>query len=151
MTLRSFIARKTLGARHRPQSPFVALISKLVMVLACFGGAAFAQSLAGDVANAVPQETVTPASVDPTALVTSGKRIYTGMCTRCHGISLVSNGIGFDLRKFPPDGRERFERSVNEGLRAMPAWKTILKPGDTDAIWAYIGSVNGWQQAEIQK
>lgn len=121
------------------------------MVLACTSGATVALAIEGDVTAADPQGSVTSVPMDPATLVANGKRIYTNMCTRCHGINLVSNGIGFDLRKFPADGRERFERSVNEGLRAMPAWKSILKPGNTDAIWAYLGSVNGWQQAEVSK
>ncbi len=53
-------------------------------------------------------------------------------------------GIGFDLRTFPPHDRARFDRSVNQGLRAMPAWGGTLKPGQLDQLWAYLGSVNGW-------
>lgn len=76
-----------------------------------------------------------------------GRKTYTSYCTRCHGIRLVSNGIGFDLRTFPRDDKARFIRSVSGGLRAMPAWVGLLKPEDMDAIWAYIGSVNGWADA----
>ena len=82
---------------------------------------------------------------DAPPLVDQGRRIYTSLCVRCHGLNLVSNGIGFDLRQFPRDGQERFRTSVTQGLRAMPAWGGVLKPGDLDALWAYIGSVNGWQ------
>lgn len=76
-----------------------------------------------------------------------GRRTYTSMCARCHGLNLVSNGIGFDLRTFPAHDKERFVRSVTKGLRAMPAWEGIVKPEQIDAIWAYIGSVNGWPAA----
>jgi cytochrome c55X len=77
----------------------------------------------------------------------AGRTMYTSSCARCHGIRLVSNGIGFDLRTFPREDKERFVRSVNKGLRAMPAWEGVLKPDDIEAIWAYIGSVNGWTEA----
>ena len=86
-----------------------------------------------------------PASApDTAALADQGRRVYTSLCVRCHGLNLVSNGIGFDLRQFPRDGQERFRYSVTNGLRAMPAWGGLLKPGDLDALWAYIGSVNRW-------
>lgn len=73
-----------------------------------------------------------------------GRRSYTSYCARCHGLNLVTTGAAFDLRTFPAQDKERFVRSVSKGLRAMPAWESMLKPGELDAIWAYIGSVNGW-------
>ena len=75
----------------------------------------------------------------------AGRRTYVGTCARCHGLNLVTNGIGFDLRTFPQHDRERFERSVTQGLRAMPALGGVLTPEQFDALWAYIGSVNGWK------
>ena len=77
--------------------------------------------------------------------VEAGRKLYISSCQRCHGINLVTNGIGFDLRTFPRTGKERFVRSVTEGVRAMPAWGTTLKPEQLDLIWAYIGAVNGWE------
>jgi cytochrome c55X len=75
----------------------------------------------------------------------SGRKVYTSYCARCHGINLVSmSGAYFDLRTFPRDDKERFLRSLKEGKRAMPAWQGIVKPEEMEAIWAYIGSVNGW-------
>jgi cytochrome c55X len=76
-----------------------------------------------------------------------GRKSYTSYCARCHGLNLVTTGAGFDLRTFPAHDKERFVRSVTQGVRAMPAWGTILKPGELDAIWAYLGSVNGWPDA----
>lgn len=67
-----------------------------------------------------------------------GRSLYGAYCTRCHGVNMVNIGATFDLRKFPPDQRERFERSVTQGLRAMPAWGGVMKPGDTDALWLYV-------------
>jgi len=75
----------------------------------------------------------------------AGRKIYINSCQRCHGINLATNGIGFDLRNFPQQEKERFLRSVNQGLRAMPAWSGSLKPEQLELIWAYVGSVNGWK------
>ena len=77
----------------------------------------------------------------------AGRKLYVSSCTRCHGINLVTNGIGFDLRTFPQSEKERFVRSVTQGKGAMPAWGATLKPEQIDLIWAYIGSVNGWKPA----
>lgn len=75
----------------------------------------------------------------------AGRKAYTSFCVRCHGINLVrTGGAAFDLRRFPADDKERFVHSVNKGLRSMPAWEGIVKPDQIEAIWAYIGSVNGW-------
>ncbi len=79
-------------------------------------------------------------------LVAAGRKAYTSYCTRCHGINLVVTGSAFyDLRTFPRDDKERFLRSVLQGVRAMPAWEGIVKPQEVQALWAYIGSVNGWE------
>lgn len=87
------------------------------------------------------------ASASDAALVDQGRRTYTGYCARCHGINLVTAGVGFDLRIFPRTDKERFARSVAKGLRAMPAWEATLTAADIDSIWAYVGSVNGWNNA----
>jgi cytochrome c55X len=90
--------------------------------------------------------TLATARAEPVASETAeaGRKLYVSSCQRCHGINLVSNGIGFDLRTFPQHDKARFVRSVTNGLRAMPAWGGTLKPEQMDLIWAYIGSVNGW-------
>lgn len=75
----------------------------------------------------------------------AGRKLYISSCQRCHGINLASNGIGFDLRAFPQAEKERFLRSVTNGLRTMPAWGETLKPEQLELLWAYIGSVNGWE------
>lgn len=84
------------------------------------------------------------ARADEPTPVERGRKSYTSYCARCHGLNLVTSGAGFDLRTFPAHDKERFVRSVSKGLRAMPAWEGIAKPGEIDAIWSYIGSVNGW-------
>ncbi len=79
--------------------------------------------------------------------VEAGRKIYVSSCTRCHGINLVTNGIGFDLRTFPQNDKERFVRSVTQGKGAMPAWGGTLKPEQIDLLWTYVGAVNGWKPA----
>jgi cytochrome c55X len=84
------------------------------------------------------------AAAAPVDRVEAGRKVYVSSCQRCHGINLVSNGIGYDLRNFPAHDKARFVRSVNEGVRAMPAWSATLKPAQLELLWTYIGSVNGW-------
>jgi cytochrome c55X len=105
------------------------------------GAAALLVALA---APAFAQDTAASAP-DAAALANQGRRVCMSLCARCHGLNLVSSGIGFDLRQFPKDNPERFRDSVSKCLRAMPAWEGVLKPRDLEALWAYIGSVNRWQ------
>jgi mono/diheme cytochrome c family protein len=77
----------------------------------------------------------------------AGRKAYTSYCARCHGLNLVVTGSAFfDLRTFPQTDKERFLRSVNKGLRNMPAWEGIVKPEDQELIWSYIAAVNGWDK-----
>jgi mono/diheme cytochrome c family protein len=85
-----------------------------------------------------------PSAQTPAQLADEGRRRYTLTCARCHGLNLVSLGNGFDLRTFPADDKARFVRSVTQGLRAMPALGGALTAADLDALWAYLGAVNGW-------
>jgi cytochrome c55X len=110
----------------------------ITALLAAAAGAAAQPAAASTAAAAAPQP------LAPEALVDLGRRTYTGSCARCHGINLASNGLGFDLRTFPAGDRERFDRALKNGLRAMPALGGALTQQQQDAIWAYIGSVNGW-------
>jgi mono/diheme cytochrome c family protein len=94
-------------------------------------------------ASPAPEPAASVAAPAPAAA--DGRRIYTSFCTRCHGINLVTTGSAyFDLRTFPQADKERFLRSVSKGLRAMPAWEGTLRPEQMEALWLYIGSVNGW-------
>lgn len=112
-----------------------------VLALTLTAPTAVAQTAVGAAPAPAPAAAPATPAADP---IGHGRRVYTSLCARCHGLNLASNGLGADLRQFPADGQERFRTSVNQGLRAMPAWGTILKPGDLEALWAYIGSVNGW-------
>ncbi len=75
---------------------------------------------------------------DPAPTPERGRQLYNSFCARCHGINMVNSGAAFDLRTLAQDDHERFERSVTQGLRAMPAWGSILKPGDVEALWTYV-------------
>jgi mono/diheme cytochrome c family protein len=122
----------------------ICLLGVMALMAGSFGlsGEARAQAASPTAAGAG----VAPAS-DPgaAALADLGRRTYIGMCARCHGINLVTQGIGFDLRKFPADGRERFNKSVTQGVKAMPGFGTSISPAQLDGLWAYLGSVNGWK------
>jgi mono/diheme cytochrome c family protein len=94
-------------------------------------------ALAAWVASAAAQDT------PPTP--EAGRKVYKSYCERCHGLNLaVGSAAFFDLRTFPKDDKARFLESVSKGKRAMPAWEGIVKPADVEAVWAYIGQVNGW-------
>lgn len=80
---------------------------------------------------------------DSKSTAMAGQKLYTSYCARCHGVAMVSNGSTFDLRSFPKDQRDRFERSVTQGLRAMPAWGSILKPEEVQSLWLYVSSGSG--------
>ncbi|MFO1274128.1 MAG: cytochrome c [Rubrivivax sp.] len=123
-----------------------------------FGIAAAALAAAAAVsaqqdANAPSASAVAPAAmpspapdfVPVPATPEEGRRAYTSFCVRCHGINLaVGSSAYFDLRTFPKDDKARFLNSVTNGKRQMPAWGGIVRPDQMEAIWAYIGSVNGW-------
>jgi cytochrome c55X len=36
-------------------------------------------------------------------------------------------------------------------VRAMPAWEGTVKPEEIEAIWAYVGAVNGWASTGAPK
>ena len=92
-----------------------------------------------------------PAASASASEVEAGRRLYVSACQRCHGINLVTAGIGFDLRTFPQSEKKRFVRSVTDGVRAMPAWGTTLKPEQLELLWAYLGAVNRWEAASAPR
>lgn len=93
-------------------------------------------------ASGAPVGTAAPVSVAQAFLpeqMAQGRKVYGVYCTRCHGINMVGAGAAFfDLRTFPADSKERFLTSVNNGLRAMPAWKEALQREEIEALWAYV-------------
>jgi mono/diheme cytochrome c family protein len=117
---------------------FVALAAAL-----CLQSCAMAQQIAPPPSSAGVETTSKPATQaaftpEQTAL---GRKVYGVYCTRCHGINMVASSAAFfDLRTFPEDAKERFTASINNGLRAMPAWKDTLKPEEIEGLWAYVMS-----------
>lgn len=83
--------------------------------------------------------TATAQSADTKAKITEGKELYDAYCVTCHGANMVNKGTrAYDLRKFPLNDLPRFLTSVNDGKKAMPAWKDVLEPEEVDMIWLYV-------------
>lgn len=106
-------------------------------VLLCAGWPSVAGAQPGPATAPVPSVTAAVGSA------AQGRSLYTSFCARCHGMNMVTTGASFDLRSFPKDQRERFERSVSQGLRAMPAWGNTLKPDELASLWLYVSSSDG--------
>jgi len=70
--------------------------------------------------------------------IAAGEALYADNCSPCHGARMVDTGGAFNLRKFPPDQRERFVNSVTRGKNQMPPWGDFFKPDQIDALWAYV-------------
>jgi mono/diheme cytochrome c family protein len=104
-------------------------------------GHVLALALAAAAATGRAQQARAPTAAE----IEAGRKLYVSSCQRCHGIDLATAGIGFDLRTFPQQDKERFVRSVSQGVGAMPAWGETLKPEQLDLLWGYIGAVNGWK------
>lgn len=64
--------------------------------------------------------------------IRKGADIFAQNCSPCHGPGM------FDLRKFPPDQKNRFVTSVVKGKNQMPRYGNLFKPDDIDALWAYV-------------
>ncbi len=105
-------------------------------LLGLAAGTAAAQGSDTAPAAATAPNAGVPAAAGVTAA--QGKSLYTSYCARCHGLNMVTNGASFDLRTFPKDQPERFQRSVSQGLRAMPAWGNTLKAEELQALWLYV-------------
>lgn len=107
--------------------------------------------LALALAAAWPAPRAQEAAAASASAVDAGRKLYVSSCQRCHGIDLVTNSIGFDLRTFPRDDKERFRQSVTKGVRAMPAWGETLSTEQIDLLWSYIGGVNGWPATQARR
>lgn len=74
----------------------------------------------------------------PADQVKKGSGIYAQNCAPCHGPRMRSPEVPVDLRKFPPDAKERFLISVTKGKNQMPPWGGLLRPDEIEALWAYV-------------
>lgn len=70
--------------------------------------------------------------------VAAGAELYSVNCSPCHGARMLDPGAAFNLRKFPPDQKERFLSSVTRGKNQMPPWGDFFKPEQLDQLWAYV-------------
>jgi mono/diheme cytochrome c family protein len=70
--------------------------------------------------------------------IATGAELYADNCSPCHGARMQDPGAAFNLRKFPPDQRERFVNSVTRGKNQMPPWGDLLSAADVEALWAYV-------------
>src|SRR5262245_27683491 len=74
----------------------------------------------------------------PGEQVKFGADIYERNCSPCHGPRMRDSQVPVDLRKFPPDQKQRFMTSVIKGKNQMPPWGSLFKPEEIEAIWAYV-------------
>ena len=74
----------------------------------------------------------------PKDQIATGAELYAVNCSPCHGARMQEPGAAFNLRKFPPDQRERFVNSVTRGKNQMPPWGDFFKPEQLEALWAYV-------------
>jgi mono/diheme cytochrome c family protein len=70
--------------------------------------------------------------------IETGAELYATNCSPCHGARMQDPGAAFNLRKFPPDQRERFLNAVRRGKNQMPPWGDFFKPEQLEALWAYV-------------
>lgn len=96
--------------------------------------------LAASAAAAALAVTVFAQSADkfPEEQVKKGSAIYAQNCSPCHGPRMMDPQGPFDLRKFPPDQKNRFVTSVVKGKNQMPPWGDLFKADEIDALWAYV-------------
>ncbi len=76
----------------------------------------------------------------PSDQIATGAELYAVNCSPCHGARMEDPGAAFNLRKFPPDQRERFVNAVTRGKNQMPPWGDFFKPDQLQALWAYVAA-----------
>lgn len=77
------------------------------------------------------------------ASIKQGKRLYRGLCARCHGRNGEGGGRfagSRNLRQYNR-GYSKFVSIVKEGAKKMPAWGGILSGDDINRIGAYLETI----------
>ncbi|HKA38860.1 MAG TPA: cytochrome c [Burkholderiales bacterium] len=99
-----------------------------------------APGLAAGIALAVLTATASAQAPGPflKEQVKLGADIYERNCAPCHGPRMLDSQVPVDLRKFPPEQKDRFITSVTKGKNQMPPWGGLFKPEEIEAIWAYV-------------
>ena len=69
-----------------------------------------------------------------------GRELYEQYCQTCHGPDMVNPGTASsDLRRFPPEARNRFNDSVLNGKApGMPSWRGLVTAEELDLLWVYV-------------
>src|SRR5262249_20898249 len=70
--------------------------------------------------------------------IATGAELYAVNSSPRHGARTQDPSPAIDLRKFPPDQRERFVHAVTRGKNQMPPWGDFFKPEQLVALWAYV-------------
>ena len=74
--------------------------------------------------------------------IREGAELFAVNCSPCHGPRMQGSESAFDLRKYPPEQRDRFLNSVTRGKNQMPPWGDTFSPEQLDALWAGRRAVN---------
>jgi len=122
-------------AGHVPAMPRLAPV---VMMRASIGYVVLSIAIVSMLALVGAPATAEEAQSFPMELIVAGAELYAVNCSPCHGARMQDPGAAFNLRKFPPDQRDRFVNSITRGKNQMPPWGDFFKPDQLDALWAYI-------------
>lgn len=74
----------------------------------------------------------------PAEQIKQGAALYARNCATCHGNRMAKPEWAMDISAFPRGENARFVDTVTNGRRNMPPWGDVLKPGDIEALWAYV-------------
>jgi hypothetical protein len=58
--------------------------------------------------------------------IREGAELFAVNCSPCHGPRMQGSESAFDLRKYPPEQRDRFLNSVTRGKNQMPPWPVLI-------------------------
>jgi mono/diheme cytochrome c family protein len=122
-------------AGHVPAMPRLAPV---VMMRASIGYVVLSIAIVSMLALVGAPATAEEAQSFPMEQIVAGAELYAVNCSPCHGARMQDPGAAFNLRKFPPDQRDRFVNSITRGKNQMPPWGDFFKPDQLDALWAYI-------------
>jgi mono/diheme cytochrome c family protein len=118
--------------------PAMPRLASVLMMRAFIGSVALPIAIASMLALEDAPATAEEAQSFPKEQIGAGAELYAVNCSPCHGARMQDPGAAFNLRKFPPDQRERFVNSITRGKNQMPPWGDFFKPDQLDALWAYV-------------
>ena len=118
--------------------PAMPRLAPVVTMRASIAYAALPIAIASMLALVGARATAEEAQSFPKEQIAAGAELYAVNCAPCHGARMLDPQGAFDLRKFPPDQRERFVTSVTKGKNQMPPWGDVLKPEEIESLWLYV-------------